>query len=100
MTIVNQYTPVTQGAGQTIIVRSLGSHARGSTIDPFLSDEDAANLYDKWKSVWGDPYDCGGGSIAITCEQVADAPVKDFVTVFGKGLAERLKVAAQKHLTI
>lgn len=77
-------------------VRSGTSFARGVTIDPLISTEDAAALYEKWDEKWGEPLEFQGGERAITCDMVSAVPMKYLVRVFGKNRAERLIAAASE----
>ena len=74
--------------------RSGTSFARGVTIDPLISAEDAGVLYERWDNKWGEPLEFQGGAKAITCDMVANAPLKELVKVYGKARAERLLQAA------
>ncbi len=78
----------------TFSYRSGTSFARGLTIDPLLSEEDARTLYEKWENGWGEPLEFQGGAKAITCDMVVNVPARELVRVYGKSLAERLLTAA------
>jgi len=81
----------------TVKYRAGTAYARGTTIDPYLTDEDREVLYEKWDNAWGYPQEFHGGDTAITCEMVIEVSEGNLAKVFGKSRAGRILTAARSN---
>lgn len=79
-------------------IRQGASLARGTTIDGYLTEEDAQLLYKNWRDRWEKPLEFQGGVTAITCEMVLDLPEKELKAVYGKEAAQRIIDAAKRNV--
>lgn len=72
------------------------SYARGTSIDPYLTEEDMNAVYMLWKATWPAPLAFQGGQKDITFELIRQVPEEEFMKVLGKKRAERIYAAASQ----
>lgn len=72
------------------------SYARGTGIDPFLSEKEIDVLYKKWNPGWPEKNVFQGGVEEITCEMVLNVPEAELRKEFGAKMAAHLMDVA-KH---
>ena len=84
-----------------IVMRAGASYARGTTIDLYLNPNEIKSLYERWNdAAWGERYTLPGGEQAITCEMVNAVSLFDLTEVYGRDLANKLKLEARNHSII
>ena len=84
-----------------IVMRAGGSYARGTTIDLYLEPAEIKALYERWNDAHGvKVIPCLVGRKAITCEMVNAVSLFDLTEVYGRNLANKLKLEAKNHSII
>lgn len=80
--------------------RAGGSYAVGTLIDQYLDEEDVKILYERWRDKWALPLEYPGSQYAITCDMIAEVPLDELVSVYGKKRSLRYIEAAQNAPTL
>ena len=72
--------------------------ARETIIDGYITPDDCAALYEKWKSEWPAPIEFPGAVKGISCEAILEVPAGQFNRTLGKARGERIRKEAEVNV--
>lgn len=83
--------------GATIRTKSGLRQPRGVRIDGFLNEEDAIELYKRWKPEWPAPVEHRGNVKVISCEAVFEVGYEALKKVYGIKRAKAYMAVAERN---
>ena len=68
-----------------------------TVVDGWLSEEDIAVLYKRWRETWPAPLEFSGGVQGITCEAIEQVPQAQLNRTYGKIRGQKFMKIAKEN---